>query len=250
MPKYQGMPSPFDDTFEFDTIEMSPFVDVVAFDEVSISDNQISDVTRKPPILKKPNASNIKNNNSNKISFENISEDDPHTNELSFDDTNSFDAKSNNKIERPLIESPIHNKEYDTLERHGTANLIVRRSRLGNQRNKNGLPKLGRAKTLKWGKQTLHNSFEDFNKNIFNDLSLQNRSSEFRNIYHNMALPDDMLDDDDISKNDYPRKKIRTTKYTPIPFFSKKYLVSIQEVCKHSFLSTSDFRCFPKIWCY
>lgn len=39
MPKYQGMPSPFDDTFEFDTIEMSPFVDVVAFDEVSISDN-------------------------------------------------------------------------------------------------------------------------------------------------------------------------------------------------------------------
>ena len=93
---------------------------------------------------------------------------------------------------------------------------------MGTRRNKFGRNKVSRAKTLRGAKQNFHNPFEDLLKeeDAFEDAGLTNRADELRTAYHNMPLPSDMLDETGKLLAVYDRSKIRTTKYTPLTFFT------------------------------
>ncbi|KAL6927025.1 phospholipid transporting ATPase [Hanseniaspora valbyensis] len=123
----------------------------------------------------------------------------------------------------------------------------VKRLRFGTRRHKDGKPKVGRAKTLKWAKSHLHNPFESsglashddeaFNTN--DDLSgeSKNRAHEKRSLFFHAELPPSLLDEEGNPRILYPRNKIRTTKYTPISFIPKNLLFQFNNIANIYFLT-------------
>ncbi|CAN3373146.1 phospholipid-transporting ATPase Dnf1p [Diutina rugosa] len=121
------------------------------------------------------------------------------------------------------------------------------RHRWGTTRHRSGHPKkdgVGRSKTLK---QLLnpnhHHSHEGKRKRSIrkpktlddsDDDHLphdpvaaddpRDRKSEHRTVVFNRLLPEDDLDEDGMPATNYPRNKIRTTKYTPLTFLPKNII--------------------------
>ncbi|KAH3901883.1 aminophospholipid-translocating P4-type ATPase DNF1 SCDLUD_001667 [Saccharomycodes ludwigii] len=149
-----------------------------------------------------------------------------------------------------------HARFPDATNSHGNDSVQddtgMRRLRWGTQRFGNGKPKVGRAKTLKWAKQNFQKNIanpfvEEFLGHDDSDLTgeSKNRSNETRNIYYNMELPPEMLNDEGKPKIDYPRNKIRTTKYTPITFIPKNLSFQFKNIANVYFLVMNILGAFP-----
>ncbi|CCD24270.1 aminophospholipid-translocating P4-type ATPase DNF1 NDAI_0C06110 [Naumovozyma dairenensis CBS 421] len=162
------------------------------------------------------------------FSFQEETENDVH----SFEPTPRIGASSTGGFD----DIGLENDELDTSNPHKT-NTIMKRLRMGTQRNKMGKPSVGRAKTLKWATKNFVNPFEDANReDTFDDGGLMNRASELRTIYYNMQLPKEMLDEEGKPIMEYPRNKIRTTKYTPLTFLPKNIMFQFQNFANVYFL--------------
>lgn len=140
----------------------------------------------------------------------------------------------------------------------GDETFATKRNRWGTTRNKKGNPRreaMNRSKTLKRilrhpgsaakpSRTPLrvalphtpdHDSFLDDSLTVIDDYGSEgeepqeadpkDRKLETRLIVYNRPLPESMADPDTgLPKNDYPRNKIQTAKYTPLTFFPKVLL--------------------------
>lgn len=57
-----------------------------------------------------------------------------------------------------------------------------------------------------------------------------------RTLYFNTPLPPDLLDEDGLPLNTYPRNKIRTSKYTPLSFLPKNLWFQFHNIANIFFL--------------
>ncbi|TQS34064.1 hypothetical protein Golomagni_05567, partial [Golovinomyces magnicellulatus] len=69
--------------------------------------------------------------------------------------------------------------------------------------------------------------------------------SENRTLFFNIPLPDEMLDEDGLPVNNYPRNKIRTAKYTPLSFVPKNLWFQFHNVANIFFLFLVILVIFP-----
>lgn len=171
--------------------------------------------------------------------------------EVSFEgDQWSFDNTPN--IKQGEFGDNIKEEEEEEEEDIGTGtsdssnSKRVKRMRWGTKRDKSGKPSMGRAKTLRWTKKNFHNPFsDDASPNSEQDSSEDERDENYdsshrqherRTIYYNLPLPQELLDEDGHSIINYPRNKIRTTKYTPLTFFPKNIAFQFKNVANVYFL--------------
>lgn len=126
------------------------------------------------------------------------------------------------------------NGQDEVIARHPS---VMKRHRWGTQRHKKGRPK--RSKSIfKSKRMSTASKLSDNNPNnaSTDDLS-EAPAPTSRKIYVNMPLPYDMLDDDTgLPATEYPRNKIRTTKYTPLSFVPKNLYYQFQNVANIFFL--------------
>lgn len=57
-----------------------------------------------------------------------------------------------------------------------------------------------------------------------------------RNLFFNLPLPPDYLDEEGAPKQTFPRNKIRTAKYTPLSFVPKNLFVQFHNIANIFFL--------------
>jgi hypothetical protein len=122
----------------------------------------------------------------------------------------------------------------EVIARHPS---VMKRHRWGTQRHKKGRPK--RSKSIFKSKRM--STASKLSDNHHNNTSTEDLSETpaptSRKIYVNMPLPYDMLDDDTgLPAAEYPRNKIRTTKYTPLSFIPKNLFYQFQNVANIFFL--------------
>jgi phospholipid-translocating ATPase len=116
---------------------------------------------------------------------------------------------------------------------------MMKRHRWGTRRNKKGVPTVGRAKTLRWRnrfEKPHHDTNEDGSQASEDEDPISNRASELRTVYFNMPLPQELLNESNEPIMDYPRNKIRTTKYTPLSFLPKNILFQFKNIANVYFL--------------
>ncbi|EDO14723.1 hypothetical protein Kpol_1075p2, partial [Vanderwaltozyma polyspora DSM 70294] len=206
--------SPFDDNFQFENdLSSGPHVN---FDFEGNSRDRT--------------AVNYDTDTGNGSDMKDVKFDDGE-NDLSFEqgDTHSFEATPN-----------IHRNSgtFEDITLQDDGNNRMKRLRWGTHRNKRGNPNVGRAKTLRWAKKNFQQPFEEFigMEDSLDDAVTKNRADELRTVYFNLPLPKDMLDDDGNPITEYPRNKIRTTKYTPLTFFPKNILFQFHNFANIYFL--------------
>ncbi|VEU19266.1 DEKNAAC100336 [Brettanomyces naardenensis] len=128
---------------------------------------------------------------------------------------------------------------------------LFRRDRWGTQRTKNGRPvrhgTLIRRRTLKRAidripqarrlfSGSLYGGEEDEEDGMGDTNDEKDRSKEKRDVFWNMPLPESQLDEDG-NPPEYPRNKIRTTKYTPLTFLPKNLFNQFKNVANIYFLT-------------
>ncbi|QPG77088.1 hypothetical protein FOA43_004487 [Brettanomyces nanus] len=130
---------------------------------------------------------------------------------------------------------------------------LFRRDRWGTQRKKNGKPirkgTLHRGRTLRGTLRRIPHAkrlFSGSAQDADEDEGLANggpstkdetdRSDEKRNVFWNTSLPETELDEDG-NIPEYPRNKIRTTKYTPLSFVPKNLFFQFKNVANIYFLT-------------
>lgn len=121
----------------------------------------------------------------------------------------------------------------EVIARHPS---VMKRHRWGTQRHKKGRPK--RSKSIfKSKRMSTASKLSDNHNNTSTDELSETPAPASRKIYVNMPLPYDMLDDDTgLPATEYPRNKIRTTKYTPLSFIPKNLFYQFQNVANIFFL--------------
>ncbi|GME99640.1 unnamed protein product [Ambrosiozyma monospora] len=127
-------------------------------------------------------------------------------------------------------------------KRQGT---VFKRHRWGTQRRKDGkvvVKPMKRTKTFKrsLSKRTPNTRLFSGNDAMADEDEDQNsadkdRSREKRQVYWNVPLPESQLDEDGHPPQ-YPRNKIRTTKYTPLSFVPKNLYYQFENVANIYFL--------------
>ncbi|SCU90430.1 LADA_0F04016g1_1 [Lachancea dasiensis] len=250
----QNPSSPFHDRFQFEDHMGDATLDTSLFDQSgALPSSAPSTASRGGSILKRQ-GEQTKRKTSNKIAF--AANDKPEEfQELSLEsdgeDSNSFTATPRVAqlagFHGPDEVDQVSHDEDNGDRRDDSANIDshgVKRMRWGTKRNKKGTPSVGRAKTLRWAKKNFHNPFEDDkkpdnegdNSSNSDDLEDGNRASELRFIYYNTPLPEQYLDEEGKPIIEYPRNKIRTTKYTALTFFPKNLYLQFQNVANVYFL--------------
>lgn len=132
------------------------------------------------------------------------------------------------------------------------ADTVMERTRWGTQRYKDGkvrqtgnltrgVSMLGRSKTMKKLQKDFQHVFHqgDDDDDLFatdGNKDDKDKSHKKRNIYWNLRLPADDLDEDGNPPN-YARNKIRTTKYTPVTFIPKNLYFQFGNVANIYFLA-------------
>ncbi|QLL34931.1 hypothetical protein HG536_0H03060 [Torulaspora globosa] len=217
---------------------MSPFDDKFEFEE---QQNGKANTRRKGSILKKHGTHKNPKTTGLGVAFQEDKLPEFEEAARPFDEEEDDDAhsfKATPKMGGPAamfedvtLDDPSSSDKSDRKHHGG-----MKRLRMGTQRNKKGRPNVGRARTLKWAKKNFHNPFEEFLKEEMDDEGLQNRASELRTLYYNLPLPEDMLDEDGKPIINYPRNKIRTTKYTPLNFLPKNILLQFRNIANIYFL--------------
>lgn len=148
---------------------------------------------------------------------------------LSFEQTPQL--RQIQKFNTPQKEESVSDEtiQDDTLNRKQT---IMKRTRLGTRRHPKGNP-LGRNKTFKWKRQ--HSKRPEQSDEETEEES--SKRHEHRKVFWNMDLPSDMKDEKDSPIMEYPRNKIRTTKYTPLSFVPKNIMYQFYNVANIYFLT-------------
>ncbi|KAH3682401.1 hypothetical protein WICPIJ_006626 [Wickerhamomyces pijperi] len=249
------------------TSPTSPFNDKNEFQEIDLSAEHVPESPSKgflePPVsagrsgsILRSSSSGKKRNPNAKIVF---SGQDETINETTFDTTQDglYRVDSDESFTHtPQIHQNATFADFDdatvpTSSESTTSGLkknssIMKKHRWGTQRRKNGTPAVGRARTLRWGHHKHANPNHEVSKddssgngsgnNDQDEDPLKNRSNEFRQVYFNMPLPQEMKDEDGEPTVVYPRNKIRTTKYTAISFIPKNLIFQFKNVANIYFL--------------
>ncbi|CCH43109.1 phospholipid-translocating ATPase [Wickerhamomyces ciferrii] len=235
----------------------SPFNDDQQFQDINL-DNDFNDEnlnvnfnTNELPkrsgtgasILRKSSSQKRRNNPNARIVFSDhdttINEDDNISNELTKSTSNeSFQHTPKNLQQTPRFEDDLNNEDTvidaSDIKRKDS---VMKRHRWGTQRNKKGKPTVGRAKTLRW--KSRHEKPHDDNSTddeLSEEEKQKNRANEFRSIYFNMPLPQEMVNENGEPLAQYPRNKIRTTKYTAITFLPKNLILQFKNIANIFFL--------------
>lgn len=121
--------------------------------------------------------------------------------------------------------------------------MVMKRHRVATQRFPQGRTKPKRSKSM-FSKQHHNNnnkggsekpSLPSDSYSIIGGTEQEQESSH--RVYFNMPLPDEMIDPEtNLPITDYPRNKVRTTKYTPLSFLPKNLYFQFSNVANIYFL--------------
>uniref|UniRef100_A0A060SZE9 Phospholipid-transporting ATPase n=1 Tax=Blastobotrys adeninivorans TaxID=409370 RepID=A0A060SZE9_BLAAD len=141
------------------------------------------------------------------------------------------------------------------IARHGS---IMKRHRWGTQRHKKGRPPKRSRSIFRHRRVSQISKLSDVQENPqqhspnlpggagFDEDGGDETASQPRKIYVNIPLPHDMISPDTgLPIADYPRNKIRTTKYTPLSFIPKNLFFQFQNVANIYFLFIVILGAFP-----
>lgn len=121
--------------------------------------------------------------------------------------------------------------------------MVMKRHRVATQRFPQGRTKPKRSKSMFSKHHHHHNnkggsekpSLPSDSYSIIGGSEKEQESSH--RVYFNMPLPEEMIDPEtDLPINDYPRNKVRTTKYTPLSFLPKNMYFQFSNVANIYFL--------------
>lgn len=170
-------------------------------------------------------------------------------------------------LEKPSnsLKPPGFNADTSSLSDSGLdqppqrAGTVMERTRWGTQRYKDGkvrntgtltrgVSMLGRSKTMRKIQKDFQNVFhneDDDDDNFGSDGNKyeKDKSHKKRNIYWNLRLQADDLDEDG-NPPTYARNKIRTTKYTPVTFIPKNLYFQFGNVANIYFLAMNILGAF------
>ncbi|SCU85849.1 LANO_0C05688g1_1 [Lachancea nothofagi CBS 11611] len=238
----QNPSSPFHDRFQFENMD-DVTLDNSVFDNSGNAPSSVPSTASKGGSIMRRQGQNKKKTGT-KIAF--ADSDKPQEfEELSLesdgDDSHSFTGTPR-VAQLNQFQGPVGSAKDENADDNNSEGL--KRMRWGTKRNKKGTPSVGRAKTLRWAKKNFHNPFEDDKKpdndadssSHSDDQDSSNRSAELRFVYYNMPLPEEYLDEEGKPIVDYPRNKIRTTKYTALSFIPKNLMLQFQNVANVYFL--------------
>ncbi|CAI4061554.1 hypothetical protein SUVZ_05G2470 [Saccharomyces uvarum] len=212
--------SPFEDTFQFEENSSNEDTHIGA---PHVSDGATAYNFSRPRVSFNDEPSKSKREEAEEFTFNDDTEYDNH----SFQPTPKLNNGSGTFDDVALDnDNGDSHADYDGMKRF----------RMGTKRNKKGNPITGRSKTLKWARKNIPNPFEDFAKDDTIDPGAINRAQELRTVYYNMPLPKDMIDEEGNPIMQYPRNKIRTTKYTPLTFLPKNILFQFHNFANVYFL--------------
>ncbi|AHY75722.1 ADI_G0017490.mRNA.1.CDS.1 [Saccharomyces cerevisiae] len=211
--------SPFEDTFQFEDNSSNEDTHIAP---THFDDGATSNKYSRPQVSFNDETPKNKREDAEEFTFNDDTEYDNH----SFQPTPKLNNGSGTFDDVEL--------DNDSGEPH-TNYDGMKRFRMGTKRNKKGNPIMGRSKTLKWARKNIPNPFEDFTKDDI-DPGAINRAQELRTVYYNMPLPKDMIDEEGNPIMQYPRNKIRTTKYTPLTFLPKNILFQFHNFANVYFL--------------
>lgn len=240
----QPTSSPFNDRFQFEQDGSTTMTSNTDFDTTANGSSAPSSSSKRSNSILKKNG--VKKKHDNKIAF--VDENKPLEFEEFSRERNSDDDDSHSFTNTPNLTSAATfggAQETSEEDHHGASEM--KRLRWGTQRNKKGKPSVGRARTLRWAKKNFHNPFDDEDHDESSDDEARdgaNRADELRSIYYNMELPDEQLDEDGKPAMQYPRNKIRTTKYTPLSFFPKNIAFQFRNIANVYFLVLVILGCF------
>ncbi|CAN6669942.1 phospholipid-transporting ATPase Dnf1p [Trichomonascus vanleenenianus] len=126
-------------------------------------------------------------------------------------------------------------------------NSTMKRHRWGTQRHKKGRPPPGpkRSKTI-FRRRTSMMSHKSSIHEPSEEVAEADNINATRRIFINTPLPKDMIDPETgLPIAEYPRNKIRTTKYTPLSFIPKNLYYQFQNVANIYFLFIVILGAFP-----
>ncbi|ODQ64350.1 phospholipid-translocating P-type ATPase [Nadsonia fulvescens var. elongata DSM 6958] len=160
-------------------------------------------------------------------------------NDISEASTTPTVATTNNK------ETKEANKNKNKMDRKMTT---MKRHRWGTQRHKKGKDIAGGAPKRSKSIFRHHNNSSNNNSDINKASTATNEESKSqpRSIFLNMELPSEFIDPETGAPyQQYPRNKIRTTKYTPLSFVPKNFFFQFQNVANVYFLFIVILGIFP-----
>ncbi|ODQ60818.1 hypothetical protein WICANDRAFT_67486 [Wickerhamomyces anomalus NRRL Y-366-8] len=236
--------SPFNDNRS----PTSPFNDQNQFQDINLNNdasNSSLDLPKRSSGSILRTGSSKRRNNNARIVFSDhdttINEDDSKledSNEL----TKSLSTESYSNTPKLQTHPRFEDTNEDSVIDASDINRkdsVMKRHRWGTQRNKKGKPTVGRAKTLRWKSRHEKPNHDDPNNNDDSDSDedkTKNRANEFRSVYHNMPLPQEMVNENNEPLAQYPRNKIRTTRYTPLSFLPKNLIFQFKNIANIYFL--------------
>lgn len=144
-----------------------------------------------------------------------------------YDSNEGPSRRVSNRLSKPFhqLGDRIH-EGFETLTR---SNTKMKRNRWGTQHNAKGRPK--RSKSIFNRKHSIRQ--HSGNQGKMNDKPVKGP----RTIYFNQVLPPSAVNPDTgFPMEDYPRNKIRTTKYTPLTFIPKNLFYQFRNVANIYFL--------------
>lgn len=214
-------------------------------------ENEGNHIKRTSP----PRSNLLQPNNNNNDIQRNVSFSQKNSKRISFAANNNDTSPTSYSSTSPKITEEVENFDNEeVLARHAS---VMKRHRWGTQRHKKGRPpkrsrSLFKSKRLSSGSKASDNNNNASNEDLSN-FENTNQQQQSRKIYVNMPLPNDMVDPDTgLPITDYPRNKIRTTKYTPLSFVPKNLFYQFQNVANIYFLFVAilGVSCVKYVLCY
>lgn len=132
------------------------------------------------------------------------------------------------------VEDDDENKIEADVSRKET---VMKRNRWGTQRHKKGRPPKRSKSIFNKKRHSSHQPPRHQDGHEFPDAEDAEQVNGNRRIYVNYPLPEDMIDPESgLPICDFPRNKIRTTKYTPLSFVPKNLWYQFHNIANIYFL--------------
>lgn len=144
-----------------------------------------------------------------------------------YDSNEGSSRRVSNRLSKPFHQ--LGDKIHEGIENLTRSNTKMKRNRWGTQHNTKGRPK--RSKSIFNRKHSIRQ--QSGNQGKMNDKPVKGP----RTIYFNQVLPPSAVNPETgFPAEDYPRNKIRTTKYTPLSFVPKNLFYQFRNVANIYFL--------------
>lgn len=177
-----------------------------------------------------------------RFQLNNIDNDDGEAEESGLDDKNLFEeiVIDNDELENTTTFIDSHIGPSSTPLPEYASNQKEYQERIQSRKARHRKRTFHSKKTFTNMKKNIKNTVDEF-KDIYHidksdTFETPNREHDFRTIFFNLPLPDEMLDEDGMPIMKYPRNKIRTTKYTPLMFFPKNIMLQFNNFANIYFL--------------